>query len=143
MGRRSSRKVGRGGVVNLCSTCGRDFGSLSAFDLNRVGAYARSRRCLSERELRQHGYAPNRYGRWTIVSEAERARSRFPAAWVVREAPPTHEVASDASEPELANPRTLSPEQIRALAGAMLAVLEDDGMSPLDDLVWRKMLSER
>jgi hypothetical protein len=52
-------------------------------------------------------------------------------------------VASDASEPELANPRTLSPEQIRALAGAMLAVLEDDGMSPLDDLVWRKMLSER
>ena len=58
--------------MNLCSTCGRDFGSLRAFDLHRIGPHATSRRCLSERELRERGYAPNRYGRWTILSEANR-----------------------------------------------------------------------
>jgi hypothetical protein len=129
--------------VNLCSTCGRDFGSLRAFDLHRIGGHSAPRRCLSEGELRERGYVPNRYGRWTIASEANRARSRFPAAGVAREAPPTHEAISGASEPEVENPRTLSTEQLRALAEAVLAVLDDEAISSLDAQTWRRVLSER
>jgi hypothetical protein len=52
-------------------------------------------------------------------------------------------VTSDASGSELDNPRTLDTEQLRALAGAMLAALDDDAISCLDALAWRRTLSER
>lgn len=63
---------------NLCSPCGLEFASQEAFDAHRVGRHAYlhheglrmdparpdGRRCLSEQELRDRGWQPNRYGRW-------------------------------------------------------------------------------
>jgi hypothetical protein len=67
--------------ANLCSTCGQDFGSVSAFDAHRVGRYLqagaseytglladwtpeRGRRCLTVEELRERGWTRDSRGRW-------------------------------------------------------------------------------
>jgi hypothetical protein len=59
--------------VNLCTSCGKDFGSLRAFDDHRVGrhdalfsgAALDGRRRLDEEELRAHGFVVNTRGRWS------------------------------------------------------------------------------
>ncbi len=58
--------------ANLCTACGLDFGSLSAFDGHRVGniAYRWSldredgRRCLTKDELLEKNWAADSRGRW-------------------------------------------------------------------------------
>jgi hypothetical protein len=65
-------------ILNLCVTCGLDFGSVSAFDAHRVGKHAYTfiegmrmdppredgRRCLSLDELQERGWAEDSRGRW-------------------------------------------------------------------------------
>lgn len=68
--------------MNLCRACGEDFGSLTTFDLHRVGSHEmdasaehpEGRRCLSAVELTQCGFRRGRRGRWS--------RSRFLASAV-------------------------------------------------------------
>jgi hypothetical protein len=60
--------------ANVCSGCGRDFGSVTAFDRHRVGRYAYSadrdhpdgRRCLTGNELAALGMTLDRLGRWRL-----------------------------------------------------------------------------
>jgi hypothetical protein len=62
-----------GAGVNLCRACGEDFGSVSAFDVHRVGVHAYlfsperpdGRRCLSTPEMLARGFLPNSRGRWS------------------------------------------------------------------------------
>jgi hypothetical protein len=59
--------------MNLCRTCGEDFGSISAFDAHRVGKYEYTwspdredgRRCLGVDELEDKGFRLNRRGAWS------------------------------------------------------------------------------
>jgi hypothetical protein len=59
-------------ILNLCGECERDFYSVRAFDLHRVGkhAYAASaeqpdgRRCLSDEEMLDKGMRLDAHGRW-------------------------------------------------------------------------------
>jgi hypothetical protein len=68
--------------VNTCTACGKDFGSLRAFERHRVGDHARNwsldypsgRRCLTEHELEAAGFCQNRRGEWTIARDLHRAR---------------------------------------------------------------------
>lgn len=76
--------------MNLCRSCGQDFGSLVAFDKHRVGKHAYTydealamvpprddgRRCLSLAELGNTGFVRNSYGRWSIASHAARGREQ-------------------------------------------------------------------
>jgi hypothetical protein len=72
--------------VNLCRSCGQDFGSLSAFDAHRVGVHAYTysqgaamtpiredgRRCLTIDELYAAGWHRDQHGRWrTPRTDAE------------------------------------------------------------------------
>lgn len=74
--------------MNLCRTCGEDFGSVFAFDAHRVGKYlptsspeyvgpledwtpARGRRCLSVPELEERGFVRNRRERWSLATSLE------------------------------------------------------------------------
>lgn len=65
-------------ISNLCSVCDIDFGSLSAFDMHRVGrhAYAHSperpdgRRCLDEAEMSAKGMRVDAHGRWRSPAAA-------------------------------------------------------------------------
>jgi hypothetical protein len=62
--------------MNLCRSCGLDFGSVSAFDAHRVGKHAYKleqglalglddgRRCLTSDELTQRGWTRDSRGRW-------------------------------------------------------------------------------
>lgn len=58
--------------MNLCVTCGLDFGSVSAFDAHRKGDYAsvrssttpEGRYCLHESELAEAGWRKDNRGRW-------------------------------------------------------------------------------
>jgi hypothetical protein len=119
--------------MNLCAACGQDFGSLRSFDAHRVGSYATGRRCLSPEELPQHGFTVNGYGRWSLASEADRARRRFSTAGFARDGQRAEDVARGASAGGSDNPRTAS--ELRALALVVLSVLEDAGvLTPLDAL---------
>lgn len=68
--------------MNLCTTCGEDFGSVSAFDAHRIGKYpqkgpaeyvgdrdewtpGKGRRCLDVDELREAGFVKNSRGAWS------------------------------------------------------------------------------
>jgi hypothetical protein len=67
--------------VNLCTRCGEDFGSVSAFDAHRLGRFIqrgsaeytgpiaswspeKGRRCLTVEELFKSGWARDSRGRW-------------------------------------------------------------------------------
>jgi hypothetical protein len=60
--------------MNLCTACGQDFGSLSAFDRHRTGNYAYAyseehpdgRRCRNEDEMRAAGLHQDSRGRWRL-----------------------------------------------------------------------------
>src|SRR5262245_55503829 len=137
MGCSSSRKVGRGAVVNYCSACRMDFGSLRSFDAHRVRSYATGRHCLSPEELPQHGFTVNGYGRWSLASEADRARRRFSAAGVSKDGQQPEDMTSGAPDAASDNPRTAS--ELRVLALVVLGVLEDAGvLTPLDALTWSR-----
>jgi hypothetical protein len=74
--------------VNLCRSCGQDFGSVSAFDRHRVGRHAytfseglrfdppreNGRRCRDEDELRTAGMELDQRRRWCITRDVERVR---------------------------------------------------------------------
>ena len=87
--REASEAVTRKPPLNECGACGRDFGSLGAFDQHRVGKYPQTgpaeyrdrlarglvpddedwrpelgRRCLDESELRERGFTLDKHGRW-------------------------------------------------------------------------------
>jgi hypothetical protein len=69
--------------MNECSSCGRDYGSLRAFDAHRLGQYPqrgpseyvgpvegwtpeKGRRCMTTEELEEAGFIRNAYGRVTL-----------------------------------------------------------------------------
>ena len=74
--------------MNLCRSCGLDFGSVSAFDRHRVGKHAFTyaegleldppredgRRCLDEDEMLAVGMELDARGRWRLVPDLERLR---------------------------------------------------------------------
>jgi hypothetical protein len=74
--------------VNLCSSCGLDFGSVDLFDRHRVGVHAYSfaegfaldppredgRHCLDVNEMAKAGWRLNRRGRWFDPARDPRAR---------------------------------------------------------------------
>jgi hypothetical protein len=70
--------------MNLCRTCGNDFGSVLAFDRHRTGSYEyrfslehpEGRRCRDESELLALGFSLNCYGRWTLSKLATRRKVR-------------------------------------------------------------------
>ena len=59
--------------LNLCRSCGHEFGGLTAFDMHHVGKHEYlhdehhpdGRRCLSESEMLERGMYLNRQGRWS------------------------------------------------------------------------------
>jgi hypothetical protein len=59
--------------MTVCSSCGKRFGGVVAFDAHRVGrqAYDYSpqhpdgRRCLTEKEMRETKFKLNKRGAWT------------------------------------------------------------------------------
>lgn len=68
-------------VANLCTTCGEDFGSVSAFEAHRIGDYLqrgaseytgrlaewtskKGRRCLTPAELLERRWTRDSRGRW-------------------------------------------------------------------------------
>jgi hypothetical protein len=71
--------------VNLCRSCGQDFGSVSAFDRHRVGKHAFTfteglrldppredgRRCLDTDELALAGWHRDSHGRWRQARRQE------------------------------------------------------------------------
>jgi hypothetical protein len=79
--------------MNLCASCGRNFGSQRAFGRHRTGVHAYTfaegatmqpprydgRRCLSDHELRAAGLVPNARGELSLARDLARARA-FPAA---------------------------------------------------------------
>jgi len=58
--------------MNLCTTCGEDFGSVESFDAHRVGNYPQ--RGPSEYEGSIEDWTPERGRRCLTVDEMERAR---------------------------------------------------------------------
>ncbi|HST13264.1 MAG TPA: hypothetical protein VLJ44_00260 [Gaiellaceae bacterium] len=70
--------------MNLCTACGEDFSSVSAFDRHRIGKHAYTyteglgmnpehhdgRRSMDEAEMRAAGMDPNARGWWTITAAA-------------------------------------------------------------------------
>jgi hypothetical protein len=62
--------------MNLCPTCGEDFGSVSAFDKHRLGnhEYVLSeerpdgRRCLTPEEMQGRGMKKDKRGRWRLAA---------------------------------------------------------------------------
>jgi hypothetical protein len=79
--------------MNLCRSCGEDFGSITAFDAHRVGSHEYTsteglrmepskedgRRCLSVSEMKYPPENPlftvNDRGTWSITVELEKARA--------------------------------------------------------------------
>jgi hypothetical protein len=65
--------------MSLCTTCGEEFGSVTAFDAHRVGKHAHpfsserpdGRRCLSPAEMSTRGFKKNSRGRWSLSSYIE------------------------------------------------------------------------
>jgi hypothetical protein len=71
--------------VNLCRSCGLDFGSVAAFDEHRVGEHDYTaaegmrmepprydgRRCLHPSEMEAAGWHLDRYGRWRLPAGLE------------------------------------------------------------------------
>lgn len=59
-------------IACLCTSCGEDFGGVTAFDLHRVGKHAYlhdaehpdGRRCLSRDEMVERGLKLDKHGRW-------------------------------------------------------------------------------
>lgn len=76
----------QGGYVNWCNSCGKDFNSMSAFDLHRVGQHGINRRCLTTEEMQAIGMVKNKYGRWCI-----KAMSKDRAFYVERDAENAHD----------------------------------------------------
>lgn len=81
--------------MNLCSSCGEDFGSVEAFDLHRVGTHDYTysegvslqpmredgRRCLWRSELKHLAHSDgsavfcrNRKGLWSLSRSLQKAR---------------------------------------------------------------------
>ena len=81
--------------MNLCQSCGEDFGSVSAFDQHRVGSHDYTsteglqmvppmedgRRCLSTREIEHRRlrdgslmFGKNSYGQWSLLANLGSAR---------------------------------------------------------------------
>lgn len=84
--------------MNLCRSCGEDFGSVAAFDAHRVGSHSYllregllrvppvedGRRCLSPREMlnttRRDGsstFSRNARGSWSMDRDVRSARAAF------------------------------------------------------------------
>lgn len=85
--------------MNLCTTCGEDFGSVEAFDAHRVGNYpqrgpseyegaiedwtpARGRRCLTVAEMESGAFQARQFvrnarGRWSLEKRLNRSRESF------------------------------------------------------------------
>jgi hypothetical protein len=85
--------------MNLCTTCGEDFGSVESFDAHRVGNYpqkgpseykgsiedwtpSRGRRCLTVDEMergtfRRRQFVRNARGRWSLQKRLNRSRESF------------------------------------------------------------------
>ena len=73
--------------MNLCRSCGEDFGSVELFDRHRVGRHAFTfseglkldppredgRRCLDADEMRERGWCVDARGRWVDSARALRA----------------------------------------------------------------------
>jgi hypothetical protein len=65
--------------MNLCRSCNKDFGSLSAFDAHWLGKHEYrwspeledGRRCLDSEELTEKGWKQDRYGRWRQPIDAK------------------------------------------------------------------------
>jgi hypothetical protein len=59
--------------VNLCTSCGKDFGGVVVFDAHRVGKHAYDyspehpdgRRCLTTKEMREKKFKLNQRGAWS------------------------------------------------------------------------------
>jgi hypothetical protein len=80
--------------VNLCRSCGEDFGSIELFDSHRVGAHSYTytegvamsptqedgRRCLSIAEMGFRGWRRGVRGRWIDPVRAKRALGVEPQA---------------------------------------------------------------
>jgi hypothetical protein len=80
--------------VNLCRSCGQDFGSVELFDRHRVGTHAYTytqgvamtpvredgRRCLSIAEMGFLGWQRGARGRWIDPARAARALEAKPQA---------------------------------------------------------------
>jgi hypothetical protein len=74
--------------MNLCTSCGQDFGSVELFDRHRVGKHAYDfieglergledgRRCLDVDEMEEAGWRLNARGRWNDPARDPRARLR-------------------------------------------------------------------
>ena len=77
--------------MNLCRSCGEDFGSVTAFDAHRVGKHTYTfaeglkmeppredgRRCLAVDEMLHSGrFTRNEYGRWSLMTSLRRGRMR-------------------------------------------------------------------
>jgi hypothetical protein len=76
--------------LNLCTSCGTDFASVSAFDRHRIGKHLFTfaeglamspprldgRRCMDADEMRLAGLERHGRGRWSVVADAGRI-----AAW--------------------------------------------------------------
>jgi hypothetical protein len=85
--------------MNLCTTCGEDFGSIESFDAHRVGNYPqrgpseyegsieewtadKGRRCLTVEEMesgsfRSRQFVRNGRGRWSLEKRLNRSRESF------------------------------------------------------------------
>lgn len=75
-------------VMNRCTACGEDFGSVELFDRHRVGRHAYSfaegfelgledgRRCLDLSEMEGAGWRLDRRGRWTDPARNPAGRLR-------------------------------------------------------------------
>ncbi len=54
--------------MNICSGCGNNFHSVSAFDSHRTGSYhKKARTCLTEVEMLQKGMIQQKNGSWSHV----------------------------------------------------------------------------
>ncbi len=55
--------------MNKCSSCSRDFTSVSAFDKHRTGSFKDgSRRCMTEQEMTRAGLERKARGKWGKVA---------------------------------------------------------------------------
>jgi hypothetical protein len=85
--------------MNLCTTCGEDFGSVESFDAHRVGNYPqrgpseyegsleawtpdKGRRCLTVEEMESGSFQGRQFvrngrGRWSLEKRLNRSRKRF------------------------------------------------------------------
>ncbi len=55
-----------------CRNCGKTFISLEAFDAHRTGSFQqKTRRCLTEQEMRAAGMMQNSKGWWVVPAQSE------------------------------------------------------------------------